>query len=220
MKAGRIIRMAHNITHIIPERYLLLALVLLWEAAGYFLINTFTHSREAFTLSLQLDIVLPFLPSFAIFYIMEYILGVLPFLLIESKRLLRSVALLYLAVITFSYIVFFLFPVQMLRPEIIPQTISGELVSLIYLMDLPYNAFPSLHIILMLLSGLILFSVRNPAAPFMLFMFVPVALSTVLIKQHYILDVLGGVVVAVAAFLLFLRFMPVRRVFLQSQISS
>ncbi len=192
----------------VPEGYLWLPLLIFAELTGYLLINNLTRVRVPYTLALHTDALLPFIPSFSIFYVMEWILGFLPFLLLKDKKMIRLTTMLYLGVMALSYFFFLAFPVQMLRPEIIPQTATGHLVAFIYGIDLPYNTFPSLHIILMLLSGLILLSVRNPAAPFVLLMFFPVSLSTLLIKQHYVLDVLAGVVIAAIAFLVFIRYTP------------
>jgi len=90
----------------------------------------------------------------------------------------------------------------MVRPQLTIQTFFDQLVYYIYYLDLGYNSFPSLHVALSLTCSLICFN-YNPKYKWLFIWAGLIILSTVLVKQHYILDVVGGLVLGVLGFLWF-----------------
>jgi membrane-associated phospholipid phosphatase len=78
------------------------------------------------------------------------------------------------------------------------RSVAAWLVALEYRLDEPYNLFPSLHVAISWLAWL---ACRDRVRPRALFLAVVVAISisTVFVKQHYIVDVVAGVALAVAA---------------------
>lgn len=70
----------------------------------------------------------------------------------------------------------------------------------IYLLDLPHNLVPSLHISW---SGILLYSLYRVSArwlrPLLALWFALICVAVVLVHQHHVLDVAGGVLVAYAA---------------------
>ena len=85
----------------------------------------------------------------------------------------------------------------MIRPSVTNTDIWATILSWIYTFDKPHNLFPSTHISLSFMSTLIL---HKKAA---YIWFILIAFSTLFVKQHYILDILGGLVVGGIGYLIY-----------------
>ena len=104
-----------------------------------------------------------------------------------------------------AFIIFLLFPVEIeLRSQAYgAEGLFGLMMSALHEADAPYNAWPSIHV---LLSILVVFFVRfvevengTWTAPKAVVIWVSCALlvaSTALIKQHYVFDGISGIVLA------------------------
>ena len=75
----------------------------------------------------------------------------------------------------------------------------------LYQADPPYNCFPSLHVAHSFVSALACWRVHRGVGIAATFCAALVGLSTLYTKQHYILDVLAGILLAAIAYVLFLR---------------
>lgn len=102
---------------------------------------------------------------------------------------------------------YFIYPnAQTLRPEGIPDNISGMLIARIEKTDNPANVFPSLHVYI---SFLLAATVCNTewfrqfkwCAPVSIAIAAVISASTVFVKQHSITDVFGGLILSVIAIL-------------------
>lgn len=149
---------------------------------------------------------IPFVSLFVIPYIYWYLLIVLSALwLVFSRRAGRLLHRMVMAILLASLIaaVFYLaMPTRMIRTEINGTDFLTGLVRGIYESDLPYNCFPSMHVA----WSLIICRYLELAGPkrfcFRLINYggtLLIIASTVLIKQHYTPDILGGAAVAVLA---------------------
>jgi membrane-associated phospholipid phosphatase len=74
-----------------------------------------------------------------------------------------------------------------------------------YSIDPPYNCFPSLHVAYAFVSALTCSRVHRGVGFVALLWAVLIAVSTVFTKQHYVLDVIGGGLIAWVAYAIFLR---------------
>ena len=85
----------------------------------YTLINNFSLSREAYHLLLPIDNLIPFVPSFVLFYMLTFAyLIVVPYILIKDKKQFAALSLSFISIMLIGYIIFLLFPVKtILRPE-------------------------------------------------------------------------------------------------------
>ena len=92
---------------------------------------------------------------------------------------------------------FLAFPLRFAFPR--PETTgwTGPIYRLLYGFDRPYNLFPSLHIaIATILAGLYGRHSRGVVRMLVYGWFCTIAVSTVLTYQHHVIDVAGGVVLA------------------------
>lgn len=94
---------------------------------------------------------------------------------------------------------FILLPTTMNRPLITGTSVFDQLLKLVYAVDKPDNLMPSIHCYL---SWLCWIGVRNNAhvskgyQHFSLIMAIAVCLSTLMVKQHVLIDALTGVLLA------------------------
>jgi len=160
----------------------------------YLPINAFTEGRVTHTLFLPGERAIPLVPGFEFAYLLGY---VLPLVVVwrrpDAARLAR-LAWAFGVTLAGAYTTYVLYPVYFPRPELTGHSLATRLLALEYL-DKPYNHFPSLHVALAILVALGCSDDRRmqwwlPAVVAIM------AVSTIFVKQHYILDVLAAAALA------------------------
>ncbi len=152
-------------------------------------------------LKLPFDSWIPLLPIFSIFYLLyaPFLLATLVYFIFFSKSFNHAGFSFVFCLIT-AFLFYIFFQTHIIRPNIVETDIFSEIVALIYANDRPYNCFPSLHVSLSILSFLH-WSRSFPKVKLVLgFFTILIILSTVLIKQHYTPDIIGGVILSIASF--------------------
>ncbi|MBX9765043.1 phosphatase PAP2 family protein [Patescibacteria group bacterium] len=145
-----------------------------------------------------LDSYIPFLPAFSIPYLLLF-----PYIAFAGVALFSTeYATKYYAAMAFAMcsavFVWFLFPSKMARPPVSKQKFPENIVAKIYEGDSHANAFPSSHVFTSLITSFFLaFVFPSFAIPIWLFGII-IAISTVLIKQHFAVDVIAGILWAYA----------------------
>jgi membrane-associated phospholipid phosphatase len=158
--------------------------------------------------ALHLDYRIPLQPAWVLVYGPLYLfLILLPVFVVRQDELIRRTVFAYLTVWIASYVSFFFYPT--VAPRLDDAVIGNGFVvwglRFLYSADPPYNCFPSLHVAHSFVSALSSYRVHRgvgiggAACAFV------VGLSTLFTKQHYILDVVAGIVLAFLAYALFLR---------------
>ncbi len=115
----------------------------------------------------------------------------------------RNAAFLNLAFSSFilmnlgAFVLFALFPSQ--GPERDFTADGGGIIGLVHLVDSRFNAFPSLHVANPWLVAFLAVKERKISPLSVLFVVIAlsISISTMLVRQHYLLDVLGGFALAV-----------------------
>lgn len=157
----------------------------------------------------SLDSKIPFVKEFVLAYYFWFIYMALGFLYLglnSKKDFYKMLAFLSLSM-SISFIIFILYPNQQFaRPAVPGKDVFSWLVNFIYSHDGTNNVFPSVHVcnsigvyvalkncyklkdklVFRILSFIIMFSISA---------------STVLIKQHSIIDVAGGIALAIILYL-------------------
>ncbi len=195
---------------------LLIAAIYLPSLLFYFFTNRLTHNpARAFVFKFSLDDKMPLLPVFVLPYISWFFfIAAIFFYLVfdrsQGRRVYRHTAAMVLVGILASFI-FFVFPTYVPRPELTPTSWTSRLLLLIYAVDEPYNCFPSLHVAKAVIGGisLWLYGPRHFIFRFLTgLLIVLIMLSTVLTRQHYWPDVLGGIVLALLCYKLAWLLLP------------
>ena len=188
----------------------LLSLFLVLGALPYGLINRFSAWRgtSTFEVELPIDWDLPFVPWMVIPYYSFYLYFPWAAWMGASDRHRQNGLVFHQRLIAsawVAFIIFLLFPVEIeLRSQAYgAEGLFGLMMSALHEADAPYNAWPSIHV---LLSILVVFFVRfveiengTWTAPKAVVIWVSCALlvaSTALIKQHYVFDGISGIALA------------------------
>ena len=159
------------------------------------------------TPALELERLLSLAPAWALVYGALYaFLIVLPVLVIQQEELIRRTVWSYLTVWTIAYVCFLVYPTVAPRPDrVLGNGFAVWGLRFLYDADPPYNCFPSIHVAHSFVSALACYRVHRTLGWITLSCASLVALSTLFTKQHYVADLIAGILLALAAYAVFLR---------------
>lgn len=139
---------------------------------------------------------LPFVPGLIVVYHSINLLFLTPLFWLPGPRMPR-LAQRMLAALLISSVVFLIFPVELGFPRHQDAGPLQPVYDALYAVDRPYNLFPSLHIAL---STLVTMAVggEHPGRGrgLMLAWLIAICISVVLVHQHHVIDVIGGLALA------------------------
>lgn len=182
---------------IMEKRWVDYCLVVIATACLFLYFLTNVPREHMYELTTPLDRIIPLIPFFVIPYTsLHYFL--MPATLIvlfmqPTNYYLRVFLISAIVLLVSSNIVFFVFPTYFpFRPVVHDDSLLLWMIHWIYMMDRPGALFPSVHVNIALLCALMWWQVRSRFAWFIIGWAVLVVLSTLFIRQHYILDVIAG----------------------------
>ena len=178
----------------------------------YFLVNRVMHYREStvWDPSFALDSQIPFIPwTILIYSTLYFVFYPLPYFTIKNDRLKELLILSQAMIISqiIAVIFFVLFPAEVyIRSQAIAEiemnpSWYGIFYELLWMIDSPYNSWPSLHVCQ---AGLItLFAIRWSAEKpvlqlSLLILLILMMLSILTTKQHFIWDLITALVLLFA----------------------
>ncbi|MDW7656337.1 MAG: phosphatase PAP2 family protein [Bacillota bacterium] len=173
--------------------------------------------ERAVILKFPIDDQIPFVRFFVLPYYAWFALVAAVFLWLvfdrrQNRRVYRHTTAIVLAMVL-STLIFLVYPTHVPRPVITGQDWLSRLVLMIYAADEPYNCFPSLHVAVAAIKGMTLFRYGPRRIWFRILtvlLVVLIMLSTVLIKQHYVPDLVGGLALALICDVISRRLFPDR----------
>jgi membrane-associated phospholipid phosphatase len=177
---------------------ILAAQYLVWLAC-YLGVNAVTEGRSALQPLLPYEDRIPLLTVAYPVYAAVYFQILLPLFLARTRRAFARVQLACALASLMAFAVFLIAPMPYPRPPLLPDGPLGALLSLEYTVDRPRCTFPSLHVAF---AWLFYLGLRDEAPRWrtpLLLMAIGVSVSTVLVKQHFIVDLPGGMLLALAA---------------------
>ena len=155
--------------------------------------------------ALKLDAEIPFVPSWVWIYLLYYPFCFLPLFLREVREDPKTFTRTILAFglqFGISFAVFLLWPLRMTHPRL-PLGINGIILHKLYAVDLGFSSFPSLHLANIVFVSLLFLRLRGARKGAMIFIVAGlIAASTLLVKQHFISDVLAGAFLGWGSFIL------------------
>ena len=172
---------------------------LIW-AAIFILEGLYANTLATTDPSWLIDSHIPVLPHFVWFYVLCYIFPIVPIVVVQDWHRF-NLALLSFAMCTFvAFIGHLLLPVAFSKPQL-GTSLSENFVQFIYQNDFRPGAqnFPSLHVSF---AWIMYLSCRRQGLKkiyefLILFLALLIILSTVFIKQHLFIDLLGGTFLAI-----------------------
>ncbi|HJV32722.1 MAG TPA: phosphatase PAP2 family protein, partial [Patescibacteria group bacterium] len=182
---------------------LFIGLAVFW-AAAYLGTGAWNAGRASGVLAWDPVWSFPFASAFVAPYLSAYLLPFAAFAALRERRKFRRFAAVVAGTIAFSAAVFVLWPLTIARPDLGFGSFSDHLLAALYAADRPTNLFPSLHVSLSFLFALAVGDARPRLRPWALAWAALIAVSTLLTRQHYLVDVVGGVIVARAGWRVYL----------------
>ncbi len=174
---------------------------------GYLVLAAHARAGTPHAPWLPVDDLLPLVPAWALIYGALYAFLILaPWLLVQDEALVRRMVWAYLTVWTVAFVCFLVYPTVAPRPEAVPagDGLAAWGLRFLYDADPPYNCFPSLHVAHSFVSAFAIGRVHRRLGVLALACAWLVALSTLFTKQHYVADLVAGVLLAWIAHAIFL----------------
>lgn len=186
-------------------REIWLGIVLFLFIVPYFIINGFSHGRTRLDLYTFIEQHIPVIPFTVLIYISVFFMVFVPYLFIKDAQRFKHVAWSYTVVMCFAYLVFLVFPIKAVRPEILGTSFFNQALGWLYSLDNPYNNFPSLHVALAFLSAKWVNLQDKTWGKWMILWAILITLSTLTTKQHTLADVIAGAAVGLLGYWIFYR---------------
>lgn len=166
-----------------------------------------TEKWRHYDLTLAVDRMIPVIPAFVIIYLGCYLFWIVNYILIVrqgKEHCMRFVTADILSRLVCAA-VYLLLPTTNVRPHLVGTDVWTEALRMVYSMDAPTRLFPSIHC---LVSWFCYIGIRGqkhvPKAYqyFSCLFALLVCVSTLVTKQHYVVDTFGGILLAEAMYYL------------------
>ncbi len=196
------------LTRLLPTYvYLPLALLVAINLIAFNGTRLITANQHHYTFSLPIDEWIPLIPAFIVIYVLAFAQWYLGFVMIgkESREVCYRFYSGEIIAKLICMVIFLLLPTAFVRPEITGTDVFSKLTALIYRIDTPDNLFPSLHCLesWLCFRGTLVMKKAGKGVKIFSFVFtLLVFASTVCVKQHLFLDIIGGVAVCEIGLLL------------------
>jgi membrane-associated phospholipid phosphatase len=176
----------------------------------YIFIGDFMRGRPVHVPELALDRGVPLRPAWALVYGALYLFLIqLPVFVVRQEALVRRTILAYLMVWIVAYVFFLTYPTIAPRPmKVMGEGFVVWGLRFLYSADPPHNCFPSLHVAHSCVSALTCSLGHRGVGIAAGVCASLVGISTLYTRQHYVLDVIAGILLACVAYVVFLRKYP------------
>lgn len=181
--------------------YLPIVVCLVWNTLVYNMTRFFTNKMPHYDFSIKLDSYIPFVSSFVVIYVLSYVLWIIGFLVFakESRSLCNEFFAAEFVCKTICLLCFVIIPTTMTRANVPSGGVLNWLTNAVYSLDQPNNLFPSIHCMesWICFRGALRCKKVHPMYSKVWFVLaILICMSTVFVKQHVFVDIIGGIVVA------------------------
>lgn len=174
---------------------------LVLNCSVYFGTRLLPHDAVYHAVALPLDSRIPLVPVMIVPYVLSYPFWGLNYLLIgreDRNTVWRFFTGAYIAKLV-CLVCFLAYPTQIVRPYPTVGDVFSALTRLIYRLDAPNNLFPSIHCLECWLGVRGIAQIERIPKSYKIFALIfslIVFASTVLVRQHYLLDIPAGILTA------------------------
>ncbi len=200
-------RKALNKTFVLPliiskENKAVMGVILTMLATFLYLTSNHFHIAPPQLLPMSMiDNAIPFIPETIWIYLSEYFLFFITYAAMKDIKLSNRYVYSFLSLQTVSVLIFWVFPTAFPRDLFpLPDSLdfaTNYVFKSLRTTDSPANCLPSLHVSSVYLSALMFLKERRSKFPFMFLWATMIAISTLTTKQHYLIDVITGLLMAV-----------------------
>ena len=161
-----------------------------------------------------LDHQIPFLPNTVWIYFSEWFFFITVYIASRDLVNLSKYFFSYVALQCVSVLIFWFWPTAYPR-NLYPlpadlNAVTAWFFNSLRTVDTPANCAPSLHVSSVYLSSFIFLDDQKKKFPLFFFWGTAIAVSTLTTKQHYIVDVVSGFMMAAVTYYVFHRMIPYR----------
>ncbi|MBO7710775.1 MAG: phosphatase PAP2 family protein [Lachnospiraceae bacterium] len=195
--------MANRILAVLPPRYCILPLAgaVAVHVLSYYGARKINEHRTHYCFALAVDEKIPFVPSFILIYLLSFAFWIAGYLLAsyDSPRACYQITVGNIIAEAAAFLIFILLPTTMERAQINGTGIFNDLTAWFYRIDQPDNLFPSVHCLeswICFCSALTITHAPRWYRPFSLVCALLICASTVLVKQHVVVDIPAGILLA------------------------
>jgi len=156
-----------------------------------------------------IDRIVPFVPQTVFIYTSEYLLFPTVYLMCHKLENANKYLYAFLGLQTASVLIFWLWPTTFPRDQF---PLPADLDPLTYFVfnwlrqaDSPGNCCPSLHVSSVYLSSFIFLEEQQKKFPFFFLWATAIAATTLTTKQHYVIDLITGFLMAVIVYWFFYK---------------
>jgi membrane-associated phospholipid phosphatase len=156
------------------------------------------HGPAVLNLRTPLDAALPVVPIFVIPYVSltPLVYATLIIFLVFRSRAFQSACLALISAWLVSYAFYFFLQTEVIRPVLTGTDLLTRMIRDVYAGDQPFNDFPSLHTSLSTILAIHWFRMDRRLGIVLAIWTALIVASTVLIKQHYVADLLAALLLA------------------------
>ena len=168
--------------------------------------NIMFGEREGANLTTRFDAMIPFVPWTILGYALVYVFIFLPVFTIKHRELVYRMIIGFL-LCSFVALPFFIwFPVRMERPVLLNHdSLFYWGVALNYALDKPVNCFPSLHVANAVFAAACCVKLSPRVGFWGILGSIFIAVSTTTLRQHFIVDVIAGTILALGSYFLIMH---------------
>lgn len=184
---------------LLPRKHLLATIFLpLFNMLVYYSTDNILGDAQRYTAALPWDNTIPLIPAWIIVYYGCYVSWFWGFFIAarqEDKLFYGFFVRVFFSLIV-AFLFFTLWPLEISRPAVTEPGFFNDITRFLYSIDPPHNLFPSLHCFY---NWIIFTQIRGrkeyPLALrlFTCWLAIAVFASTLFMRQHYILDIVGAV---------------------------
>ena len=188
-------------------RVFVILVILAYFVGGYLFVGFMPH-EWSFEHYIVIDKLCPVIPSFVIFYVLAYIFVLAPAFLFDDEKEFYWIAANYILLMSIAYLTFMLVPLEQNMDFVLGSDFFSSVVGFIHAGDTNFNNFPSLHVALSMFAFFVISRKNKTVGRYLFIMPVLIILSTMFIKQHLFVDLIGGAALALCVNWFYGRYAP------------
>ncbi len=154
------------------------------------------HVNDNYHLLTDLDTIFPFVPEMVYIYMSFYVVILISVFFLKTDGAFYRIILSIIGTLLITYPLFYLFPAYYPAPSFETDTFTTQFLKWCHEADVPNNTFPSLHVSLSFTIALGINHYRKTIGKVYIIWAIMIGLSTIMIRKHFLIDALGGIVIA------------------------